>query len=1270
MAFDFTGGTTRTRQQEEVPKMFDFTGGAPKAQEEVPKMFDFTGGANMLTLEEMASRPNTGRLTLEQMAAPRPKEQSTGLTLEQMAAPRPKKQTPAKTISTPRIAGGELVSGGPRRMEAFMSGFTNTPLVKAVTNLFHPKDKIVMPKADPDYVGMIPLGAGEWLPYIAGTITGEAPTIAGAYATGGVAGAGALAGIGAKVPKLANMAKAPLAQLAARGAGAGLVHGTGRAAAEGTPLPESLKNIGIETALFAIGDPAITKGAQVAGKAIGRGVQAYKGSLEAPALKGLDLTRPTPLRSGATLFDDAPPAAATQARISRSEIISKLDNAFAPIRVGRFKIGGKGYSIAGIFKTKPEVIRTRIANDLPTVTHEVGHYLDKKFALANPAFDNELLRIGQRTSLKAYTPEQVRKEGVAEFMRLYLTEPDAAQTMAPKYYAAFDQKLAQMPDVQDVLLTARSDIQLWNNQPAEARILGSLSLGKKESRRMTLDSLYTASVDEIHPIKRYVQQMGVKNLPIKQDPYKLAWLARGWSGRAQTYLHKGVLDVNGNKIGSSLNEALKPVEKELDRFRAYVVAKHSLEAKAAGKETGIMDADAMEVIKNAPAHYQKALGDLVKYQDNIMRELIDSGVMDAGAAAKMRQIYPNYVPFYRSFDETASLDSVAAGLTKSGYANLNNPVKTMKGSTRDIIDPLESIVKNTYLYLNIAERNKVGRAIVELAERTEGMGRLVEKVDAGGRSAKDNVLTVYRNGKPEYYQLDPELYQATLALDKESTNMLVNLLSYPASWLRAGAVLSPDFMIRNPMRDMMTAFINSKYGFIPVWDTFKGLFHAARKSDLYWQWMNNGGGMATLVSLDRDYLQKSMRDILAKSTKDKLKTVAHPRVIMDMLRAFSELSEQATRLGEFSRGIKQGANPLEVAIQSRDVTLDFGRIGTKTKSANRTIAFFNAVVQGSDKMRRQFKQHPVQSTLKATMGITLPSIILYMNNRNDPRYQELPQWQKDLFWIVPTENYLIRIPKPFELGILFGTVPERIMDYILTQDPKAFDGIGKAMFDAGTPSFIPTALMPLLEVGANYSFFTQRPIVSQREDKLEPSLQHSPYTTEAAKLLAKGGEHLPLVGDKLGSPRNVEHLMRGYTGGLGMYGAKALDPAIKKVKGGEQIPKPASSPLDWPGVKGVTAKPYQSPQSVEDLYRELDKLETQYASLKQTGKLKPNSMDYASLKRYRKADQRLSEMRKRVRQIQNNPAITPERKRAVLDRLNMRMMNVARVAQKKPVIKH
>jgi hypothetical protein len=91
---------------------------------------------------------------------------------------------------------------------------------------------------------------------------------------------------------------------------------------------------------------------------------------------------------------------------------------------------------------------------------------------------------------------------------------------------------------------------------------------------------------------------------------------------------------------------------------------------------------------------------------------------------------------------------------------------------------------------------------------------------------------------------------------------LTRLLSYPAKWLRAGATLTPEFIARNPARDQFTAFVYSKYGFMPGYDLSKGIFHAIKKDDLYWKWKISGGEHSMLVSMDREYLQKSLDKVL------------------------------------------------------------------------------------------------------------------------------------------------------------------------------------------------------------------------------------------------------------------------------------------------------------------------------------------------------------------------------------------------------------------------
>ena len=90
-----------------------------------------------------------------------------------------------------------------------------------------------------------------------------------------------------------------------------------------------------------------------------------------------------------------------------------------PIRTGKYRQRARG-----IFKVNPEVIRTKVRGDLPAITHELGHYLDKKFKFSSSQeFKNELMKLGIPASKPGYSAKQIRAEGIAEFVRLYLTNP-------------------------------------------------------------------------------------------------------------------------------------------------------------------------------------------------------------------------------------------------------------------------------------------------------------------------------------------------------------------------------------------------------------------------------------------------------------------------------------------------------------------------------------------------------------------------------------------------------------------------------------------------------------------------------------------------------------------------------------------------------------------------------------------------------------------------------------------------------------------------------
>ena len=407
--------------------------------------------------------------------------------------------------------------------------------------------------------------------------------------------------------------------------------------------------------------------------------------------------------------------------VTRREIVGYLSKKLdIPIRVGRYRKAGA----LGIFKTKSEVIRTKLAEDIEAIAHEIGHYLDKRLGLSSNKYDNEMRALAQDVK------GSIRTEGVAQFVNFWLTNPDKAKQLAPRYYEAFQSKLDSNPDIADVLETAQKQIDTWLKQPAMARILGQLSVGEGTLKRpITFDRIYTAAVDELRPLQQAVKTItqGHK-VDDMVNPYLTAWAARGWNGKAEAAIHYGQFDKNLKKAGPSLNEILKKVDKQLNEFRAFITAKRTLELSERDINSGITVEDAKEVVASFDAEttrlFEETLKELVGFQDYIMNQAVESGLVSKDALASMRELNRNYVPFYRLFDEGMQQQ----GFAGKTFANLTSPVKSIKGSERTIVDPIESIIKNTYTLINLSERQNVGRQLADLAARFEGSGNIIEKI--------------------------------------------------------------------------------------------------------------------------------------------------------------------------------------------------------------------------------------------------------------------------------------------------------------------------------------------------------------------------------------------------------------------------------------------------------------------------------------------------------------------------------------------------------------
>lgn len=961
--------------------------------------------------------------------------------------------------------------------------------------------------------------------------------------------------------------------------------------------------------------------------------------------------------------------------VTRREIINTVNELFNQrVKSGRL---GKSKDVLGWYNRMTEVIRTRNFGDINTLMHELGHHVDHKNGFSiDPKFNTEFSKVVHERFGKVYDKlgdEGIRKEGYAEFFHDYVSDRNKAKADFPTFYDHFTERLAKDKELNGAINKLSKVTHEWFKQAPEERVKGSISFndGKLSTRIKDISdnggfkeklsdlghSLYTHTIDELHPFEQLMKEVNKqigKEIPFENDVYKQAWLFRGATGKAQALVEFG--DKAAGVKG--LKAILEPIGiKERKNFSAYLVAKHDLDFHANGQKATFSKAEDVATLRKFEKNetFKKAADELQKYQQHLLQQLVKSGMLKPEIYAELVKKYPNYVPFFRDF-KAESMDGFLA--SSKGFINVASPIKRFKGSTRDIIDPLQSILRNTYQFTNAIERNKVAQNFAKLAD-IHGMGRIVEQVKEGSARATDNTFTVWQRGQKVVYETTPELKAALEMSDKNASNLLVRIMQTPASWLRAGATSTTGFALANLVRDNVSAAIFSKHGYLPVFDTLKGVSQFIKKGELYQEYLRSGASGAAMVSLDRDYMGGQIREILRKEPTWQ-KVVKNP---IEVMRAISEASEISTRLAEYDNARKgytglanrlfgserKSLTPQQAALEARDITIDFSRIGKNTKTANRIVAFFNAAVQGADKLRRVWKEDPVGASIRATLFVTIPTVALWQLNKDNPEYQELPQYVKDTYWILPSGDHLIKIPKPFELGVLYGTSVERMLQWMDDKEHGrkgiGFKGYGERVADVLTPSWMPTAFIPIYEWYSNYSFWRDKNIVPQAEQDLPDALQYGQNTSA----VAKGIGSLFNV-----SPYKVDNTIRGYGGNLATLGLTAIDAAT-----GETANRPAKRWYEMPEINKFTATPYQSSNSVQRVYDDFDAQNKLFNEAKIT-KQKPEDFDVRQFGKLKEAREQLTKLSRASKAIMNNENISGEQKREQLDRFNVLKANIAR----------
>ncbi len=573
------------------------------------------------------------------------------------------------------------------------------------------------------------------------------------------------------------------------------------------------------------------------------------------------------------------------------------------------------------------------------------------------------------------------------------------------------------------------------------------------------------------------------------------------------------------------------------------------------------------------------------------------------------------------------------------------------------------------------------------------------------RASKDQppgTFAAYEAGKPVYYEAPTAVLKALEGEKPQVAGFLARLAQSQSRLVRAGAVFAPAFIGTNLLKDQLGAFLFTPgLMYKPFWSAAKGLADSMGKGEYYREAVASGSLHGTLVSGDRLKMQAFIDEALG--AEGSWKRFANP---VESLAALSEALENGTRVGIFMEARKRGMSIEQARDLTREATIDFSRKGELGEKVNRYAAFFNAGMQGLSKVWRSMgddvikaargdeaaKKRAIDLYAKGALAVTVPSIALWLKNHNDPDYQRVEQEKKDRMWhlfkVNPSsipglgdhfrdEPVWVTLPKPFELGWLFGTAAERMLDFVVQRDPRAVrefltDFVGQISPDP-TPNFI----KPIAENAINKSLHFDRPVVP---DYMHPS-EGYPNTSPTIMAAARGADAIGLdevpLARQLASPLQLQNLARGYTGGLGGEAVRLADTVGEATGLFPDRPDMPATITETPLVGGF-ARGVLSPESRGSRSEQVDRFYEVSKEIQQlAGKLgraadrrdRQGYADVADIKRdhpeykwanyTRSVTKQLSGLNDQIRTVRNNRSLTPQQRAMAERHLELQMSALA-----------
>lgn len=680
----------------------------------------------------------------------------------------------------------------------------------------------------------------------------------------------------------------------------------------------------------------------------------------------------------------------------------------------------------------------------------------------------------------------------------------------------------------------------------------------------------------------------------------------------------------------------------------------------------------VQELEQAHPELKKQAEAIQRFHDDFMQEwAVGSGLMSQAQWQVLKDKYPDYVQTFRARDEWGNAD-----ITRRGRIDSMSPIRQAVGDISEIIPFEDAEMTQVNSIVKAARRNELFSNLYEFAKEHPKQAAPFIRIKAQNSATLETMAGEYdsiiENVTQNTMRTENGSYQITAMIDGKPVQMEVNAEIYAGlqnlygqdrgasdafgakvakGWTNLFKQLTtgrnPLFFLSNFPKDFQTAYINTTSGrktmagyLVDVTGTIRSM----AQNSAEWQTFQALGGKNSGFYHNEKGFRESAKTAEHRGVRRALDVAGTP---FEMV---SENTEALWRFHEYRAAIRKYGDTQEgraKAMQAAaDVTTNFSRSAPMAKAAENYCAYLNASLQGLDKMARQIKGHPFLTTRRAAEIIALPTILLYMLNRDDEDYQHLNDRTKDNYFCIPIgEGKFFKVPKSREYGVAMGALLERFLRLRDGEDPEtALDGIGGQFLTNIAPSNPFTdniAKTIFIDLPTNQDF-AGRSIIPERLANLSPENQYD-YTTSKAGIAASKAWNATLgrLFPKM-APIQADYLIDSNLGFVGdmilgstQQGSKSVKDVLKAV-------------IAEPVVRKLTADPLYQNGVTDAFYKELSKAETAANDKNLTEGLESRVItpEEKYLSALQASSSEISELRKREREILSDTTISKQEQEA------------------------